>query len=596
MKSVFGLLLLVLSGIAVASSSAATVARTYTHLRNSGKETKSRSLVGKADLTKAKDLLIKVLDLIYNRYELYDNEVSGFFYAVQTFNAHSWDIWKYRFAKKIIKGDDSYIMTFGGSSVTAGHDNQRNSSYPGIVEKRLKDIFEAAGVDFRVHNIAQGANGCWPYELLYETMGEIDPDFVGWEQSYNCGHDMPSFTATTRVAGMSKARGSVYFTASGAWLPNDHNESEFSPPYCAEEWTVDSVQAPHTPLKHWTPTADDVAAQKAKMDEFDKAKHSYQRFFPAAYATALAPSGFNVWEGNPKATAKFKDGRTKTGVNAADAGIPKDTAVRFFSKEAARFDNPRGGGARHHPSKAFHMWRGEEIVWLHALTMLDAIFMIEKDLQAGQKKEELYKTYAAAMDSLQGPLPDAPAPGTSCNAQGRHCQYRSIAYTDYSHLAQLNRTLTGIIVGKSDWLEDAALYPNEVAGPNFATERFQLERKPAYHNEGKNGELYLKIVTGVTEWVLLCGQRKESLKHTTMTFDLHGAEDESKDLSEYSFTNRLRTGKDVEPLVEWKYRHYIGSECTELSKVPPGKHILGISRNETEVKGHVNSLIHVVVW
>ena len=47
---------------------------------------------------------------------------------------------------------------------------------------------KALGIDLIVHNIAQGANNCIPYTMCYESMGGKDPDFVGWEQSYNCGH------------------------------------------------------------------------------------------------------------------------------------------------------------------------------------------------------------------------------------------------------------------------------------------------------------------------------------------------------------------------------------------------------------------------
>ena len=56
-----------------------------------------------------------------------------------------------------------------------------------------------------------------------------------------------------------------------------------------------------------------------------------------------------------------------------------------------RFDNPNGGGAGHHPSKAFHMWRGEAIVWLHALTILDAIYTIEDDVKGGKSYPDLVK-------------------------------------------------------------------------------------------------------------------------------------------------------------------------------------------------------------
>ena len=74
-------------------------------------------------------------------------------------------------------------MIFGGSSVTAGHDNYFNQSYPMIFKKRMAPIFEALGIDLIVHNIAQGANSCTPYSLCYESMGGWDPDFVNWEVS-----------------------------------------------------------------------------------------------------------------------------------------------------------------------------------------------------------------------------------------------------------------------------------------------------------------------------------------------------------------------------------------------------------------------------
>lgn len=51
-----------------------------------------------------------------------------------------------------------------------------------IVQQRMKGIFDALGIDFQVHNIAQGANNCIPYTFCYESMGGFDPDFMGWEQ------------------------------------------------------------------------------------------------------------------------------------------------------------------------------------------------------------------------------------------------------------------------------------------------------------------------------------------------------------------------------------------------------------------------------
>lgn len=38
-----------------------------------------------------------------------------------------------------------------------------------------------------------------------------------------------------------------------------------------------------------------------------------------------------------------------------------------------------GHGADWHPSRAFHMLRGEAAAWLYLLALLDAVFMIEQD-------------------------------------------------------------------------------------------------------------------------------------------------------------------------------------------------------------------------
>lgn len=71
-------------------------------------------------------------------------------------------------------------MIFGGSSVTAGHDNKYYQSYPEVVGRKLRPILDALKVSTVVHNIAQGANNCFPSNYCYESMGGFDPDFVGW--------------------------------------------------------------------------------------------------------------------------------------------------------------------------------------------------------------------------------------------------------------------------------------------------------------------------------------------------------------------------------------------------------------------------------
>lgn len=132
-----------------------------------------------------KKMVLDQLNLIYNRYEM-GNFAGTFFPTISNLNSQTWDILKYKLAKKLVSHDPSYFMLFSGSSVTAGHDNMFNLSFPIIVEKRMKPIFAALGVDLMVSNIAQGNNPCIPYSYCYEAMGGLDPDFLGWEQVFEC--------------------------------------------------------------------------------------------------------------------------------------------------------------------------------------------------------------------------------------------------------------------------------------------------------------------------------------------------------------------------------------------------------------------------
>ena len=47
-----------------------------------------------------------------------------------------------------------------------------------------------------------------------------------------------------------------------------------------------------------------------------------------------------------------------------------------------------GRGASHHPTRAGHMLRGEAIVWVYALSILDAVYMLEQDLVDAKNSAE----------------------------------------------------------------------------------------------------------------------------------------------------------------------------------------------------------------
>ena len=146
------------------------------------RDNKHRRAQSGFDITSAKSVAQNLLSLIYNRYEMNGPVGSQFFLTSANIGHSQWDMIKYKIALRALQGNQTYFMLFGGSSVTAGHDNYFSDSFPMIVQKRMQPLFNILGIDLTVRNIAQGNNPCEPYGFAYEAMGAVDPDFLHWEQ------------------------------------------------------------------------------------------------------------------------------------------------------------------------------------------------------------------------------------------------------------------------------------------------------------------------------------------------------------------------------------------------------------------------------
>jgi hypothetical protein len=96
-----------------------------------------------------------------------------------------------------------------------------------------------------------------------------------------------------------------------------------------------------------------------------------------AHYSAVGAHGFNVWEPNTQCEYD-KGGKHETGCNAFDGAM--DCTMKFMTEEAAEYGNGEGGAAWH-PPRAFHMLRGEAITWIYTLALLDAVYMIQGDIE-----------------------------------------------------------------------------------------------------------------------------------------------------------------------------------------------------------------------
>lgn len=108
----------------------------------------------------------------------------------------SWQAMRNRLATKIIRSMiqqskhssayEKFVISFLGSSVTAGHDSPFNNSFPVQVGHMMQSAFRAMDIHLDSRNVGIGNNPCMPYDACPQVFAGTDADVVLWEQSFNC--------------------------------------------------------------------------------------------------------------------------------------------------------------------------------------------------------------------------------------------------------------------------------------------------------------------------------------------------------------------------------------------------------------------------
>ena len=105
--------------------------------------------------------------------QIYENwDVSNYplFLSFVHIPHESWVLQKQKFIKLILGNErKKFVVAFSGSSVTAGHDNYLNQSYPTIFYNSLSPIMKALNIELIVRNVAIGNNPCFPYDACITT-------------------------------------------------------------------------------------------------------------------------------------------------------------------------------------------------------------------------------------------------------------------------------------------------------------------------------------------------------------------------------------------------------------------------------------------
>lgn len=162
------------------------------------------------------------------------------------------------------------------------------------------------------------------------------------------------------------------------------------------------------------------------------------------------------------------------------------------------------------------------------------------------------------------------------------CEHRPTCFTDFKPHFATNMTLSELIIGSNQWINDDNEYPS------WSLTYGYLDLKPFYFaNNASMGELHLRLPVGKAGYVWLCGPAKETLLHVPIFLDPNAAEDIGK-----LPANNMTAYVPSPNRVEWKSKKYIGAECKELFNLPEGNHVLSIGTNGEKTI----SLSHVITW
>ena len=138
----------------------------------------------KAIIQKTLEATQKVLDDLFVRWQI--KQYPNFLNSVEM-SLTSWEVMKLKMQQKLLsssrgKTDEKFVVSFLGSSVTAGHDSRFNQSFSEVTRVLMKPAFDAAGIQLQVINGAMGNNPCLPYDICVKTFAGLEADIIHWEQ------------------------------------------------------------------------------------------------------------------------------------------------------------------------------------------------------------------------------------------------------------------------------------------------------------------------------------------------------------------------------------------------------------------------------
>jgi len=322
------------------------------------------------------------------------------------------------------------------------------------------------------------------------------------------------------------------------------------------------------------------------MNNYHKVGASARRFDGFTSGTTnykgLGTYGFNVWMGNPKCSMYGVAGNvTKTGCSGAEVGMTcaestDKLGLKFMTREAGEYS--AGHGANWHPTRGFHLLRGEFITFVHALALMGALHHVREELKNGAKPEVLADSFEGKLEEMHSPI-QAPR---FCSPY--KCKNKPTCYISYYPHYQHEYSLQSAVVGKTGWS-----YTGQLMDDEFHTKWGYRDSRPSFEitsdmtKKVAETDVYpdLHVRLSVTDppMATLCGLLTDAVFyiHVDGQRELHA---QASGNFEYVPPTDMQQHTKVSPTL----REMQNTGCIHLDDLPVGEHVLTIRANLAQDK------------
>ena len=378
----------------------------------------------------------------------------------------SWMTMRVRFEQKILQGllnkaDNTFVASFLGSSVTAGHDTDFNQSFTEILGRRMDPVMSSVNIKMVSRNAALGNNPCVPYDICVTPFAGLDADVVHWEQSFNCGFE--------------KKREDVFehFIRESINLPNkpivifaDSYQPNWREDKCSEKKPVV------------------IGADEKKMLEYVSAN-------PVEIAASMNKESivYRAFPGLSTLVEKYRS-----------AGIQMWFHGDYEQYKCQGPYIPDWGccSASWHPSKEGHKLRADHTVYFWLLIFKDAINTIKEKIKEGESPEGLLEKVVKHIHAEAKYSPAEPVARTKYPDALR-------CFTSFQPRAEESRSLESLVLPNKDGTPGFAFkvyntFDEQIA----ANKRGYKDYKYVLFGNKDSGSLSLKIDVKTVGNAFLC--------------------------------------------------------------------------------------------